>query len=1022
MKQESMRSDALHSPHYLERILDSIDAHIYVTVPKTGELLFVNKQLRIVAGRENDDFAGEHCYRVFRGLDEMCEFCPCYKLDEDPEQTIVWEEYVEVFDRHVIHSDSYIEWTGGEKAHLQHIVDITDLRNMTDALNKRIEQQSLMARMSKSFLSDEDIDVLINNAFREIGEFMGVAQILLFKKDENDTLFECRNEWINQKLKYPSRIGGTMPLSESMRDHLKAMKVKGKVYITADEPGMKEAIAPYRVNFLNFLSVALYFGETLYAVMDFSREDDEKWSQDDVDIALLVSSIMSSVLQKRHAEEQLISAKEAAEQSNRYKTDFLAKMSHEIRTPMNAIIGMTELALREDRHDARLEHIFAIKQAGSNLLGIINDILDFSKIEAGKMEIVLSEYSLVSLLGDVVSIIRMRVVDSDIRFAVKADSNIPQTLYGDETGIRQSVLNILNNAVKYTERGFVSLSVYGKPLDENTVNLVFEVADSGIGIKPEDINKLFNDFTQLDLERNRSIEGVGLGLAITNNIVKMMGGEVTVWSEYGKGSTFTITIPQKIHSRVPLARIDKPEEKSIIIYERREVYADSVAYTVGNLGVEYTLVTSGSELYEKMELRSYDFLFISFVLYKKNEDTIQKFGKETKIIILAEFGEPIPDKELSVLSMPVYCTYLADALNGVYANLLYAAAETATINFSAPDASVLIVDDINTNLKVAQGLLMPYDMRVDLAVSGEEAIMAMRLERYDLVFMDHKMPDMDGVETTQRIRKMGVGDPYYKEIPIIALTANAVSGIVDMFMVNGFNDFLSKPIDTVKLNAILEKWIPKSKQKSKKRLISGSKISGGGDANLIIEELDVAKGISNAGGNAEQYIETLSSFHTEAIEKVGKIDDAFKVGDLALYSIYVHGIKSASAIIGAARLRDAAEALEAAGKRSDEDYIAVNHEAFIKLLGIVISSVGSALKTKRSKSSFGEAEPIKADIAALKYALDEMDAGEINRLSEKLRKSVQGTSIAPEIAKIIDSILIGDFPEAAAATSVMLRN
>ena len=549
--------------------------------------------------------------------------------------------------------------------------------------------------------------------------------------------------------------------------------------------------------------------------MDFSREDDAKWSRDEINFALLISNIMNNAMQKRLAEDELISAKESAEQSSRYKTDFLAKMSHEIRTQMNAIIGMTELALREDNHDTRTEHIFTVKQAAANLLDIINDILDFSKIEAGKVEIVPKVYSVAFLLGDVVNIIRMRAADSRILFAVKADSNIPKMLYGDETRIRQAVLNMLNNAVKYTENGFVFLGVYSELIDDDTVNLIFEVADSGIGIKPEDMEKLFTDFTQLDLERNRGIEGVGLGLAITRSIVTIMGGDITVQSEYNKGSTFTVTLPQKVHSRGKLAKVERSREKSVLIYERREVYAESITYAAGNLGVDYTLVTSGTELYENMESRVYDFLFISFALYKRNEDTILKFGHNTKTVILAEFGEAVPEKGLNVLSMPVYCTYLADVLNGVYAGLSHAAADTSVIEFSAPDARVLIVDDMNTNLRVAKGLLVPYNMRVDLAASGAAAIEAMQSERYDLVFMDHKMPEMDGVEATRLIRAMGDNDPYYKEIPIIALTANVVSGIADMFIGNGFNDFMSKPIDTVKLNAILEKWLPKEKRKSK---------------------------------------------------------------------------------------------------------------------------------------------------------------------------------------------------------------
>ena len=241
----------------LEKILDGINAQIYVNVPETGELLFVNKQMKAAFGEERDNFVGKFCYKVFRGLDEICDFCPCRRLDEDPEQTIVWEEYVETLGIHVIHSDSYIDWPNGERAHLQHVVDITDLRNMTNSLNKQLGLQSLMAKISQSFLSNEDMDTLITNVFREIGEFMGIAQILLFKMEENGNMLLCRNEWINPKFNLPSRIGGTMPVSESLLGYLNAIKTKDNVHITANEPGIKEMVAPYRVNFYNFLSVGL---------------------------------------------------------------------------------------------------------------------------------------------------------------------------------------------------------------------------------------------------------------------------------------------------------------------------------------------------------------------------------------------------------------------------------------------------------------------------------------------------------------------------------------------------------------------------------------------------------------------------------------------------------------------------------------------------------------------------------------------------------------------------------------------
>ena len=515
------------------------------------------------------------------------------------------------------------------------------------------------------------------------------------------------------------------------------------------------------------------------------------------------------ILEQRKTEIALWQANAAS----KAKSNFLAKMSHEIRTPMNAIIGMAELALRENEPAVIKEHILTVKQAGVNLLSIVNDILDFSKIERGKVEINEAEYSVSSLVNDVVNIIRMRAIDSQIQFAVNIDSSIPGTLFGDETRIRQALLNTLNNAVKYTEKGHVSFTLLKEDTDENSINLIMKVTDSGRGIKQDDIGKLFDDFTQFDVEKNRGKEGVGLGLAITNNIVNAMGGKINVQSEYGQGSTFTISIPQKYNARENLAVIENPNEKRVLLYERRQIYADSIVFSLGNLGVDYCVVENDSELYEKMKTQAGDFLFISFFLYAKNKEAISKFKDSIKIIALTEFGEAIPESGMNVLAMPVYSVTIAGILNGASKSFSYSDNNEYTVKFTTPDARALIVDDIITNLKVAKGLLQPYDMQTDLCKSGIDALKAIQSKGYDVVFMDHKMPDMDGVETVQRIRQMGNEDSYYTDIPIIALTADAVSGAKEMFLENGFNDFLPKPIDTIMLNMMLEKWIPKDKQK-----------------------------------------------------------------------------------------------------------------------------------------------------------------------------------------------------------------
>jgi signal transduction histidine kinase/CheY-like chemotaxis protein/HPt (histidine-containing phosphotransfer) domain-containing protein len=551
-----------------------------------------------------------------------------------------------------------------------------------------------------------------------------------------------------------------------------------------------------------------------------------------------------------------------AEAASKAKSDFLAKMSHEIRTPMNAIIGMAEMALREYISDAAREHIITIKKAGANLLSIINDILDFSKIESGKLEIVPRNYLFSSLINDVVSIIKMRIADSNLNFVVNIDQNVPNSLFGDEIRIRQVLLNILSNAVKYTKKGFISFSVNGE-ITGDTVLLTIEVADSGIGIKKDDLEKLFDDFVRLDFTINKDIEGTGLGLAITKNLIKMMNGNIDVQSEYGKGSTFTVKLPQKI--------------------------------------------------------RSHEQLFESI----KND--------------------------------------------------------SVAIKFNAPKARILIVDDIDTNLKVAKGLMQPYKMQVDLCSSGIEAIERVKENDYDLVFMDHMMPEMDGIEATKLIRKT------HANLPIVALTANAVSGTKEMFLSNGFSDFLSKPIDIIKLNSILEKWLPEEKQE---------------------------KTTETACASSNVNIEILDTFYKDGLKKIKEIKECLETDNYSLYTIYIHALKSASASVGALDLSEMAKLLEKAGKQGDFTYIKHNTSKFLTALETLLDNINATLLENKKIGQEGplDYEALKIELNKLKEAIGIFDSDAIDEATKSLRAFTQ----VAEVENILQKTLNGEYDEVVA--------
>ena len=625
---------------------------------------------------------------------------------------------------------------------------------------------------------------------------------------------------------------------------------------------------------------------------------------------------------------ELRAAVERAEKANRAKSAFLAKVSHELRTPLNSIIGMTELALREHTLSNSREHMMMVKQASSDLLALINDILDFSKIESGTFEILPKKYLFSSLLNDTISIIKARLVDSQVRFAVHVDCNMPNALFGDELRIRQALLNILGNSVKYTEKGFISLTISGAAREDDRIVLTMEIMDSGKGIKPEDMELVFDEYAQADLESNQGIEGAGLGLAITRSIVWAMDGEISVASEYGKGSTFTVTLPQTIVSPEKFASVDNPEAKNVLIYEHRAVYANSLILALMNLGVAYEYAWSDFDFHEKLTKKHFAFIFIPLSIFERNKDILQNTKGDAEIILLTELGESLPDTTRRALYMPGHSLSVANILNGSDSNA-YTLPNEDIAQFTAPDAKILLVDDFSANLKIAGGLMLPYNMRIELRKNGQEAVEAVQSTRYDLVFMDHKMPVMNGVEATRRIRALGGA---FLTLPIIALTANAVAGAREMFLENGFDDFLSKPIDTVKLDRLLERWIPRAKQKrspaAKQAQDSAPAVCRG--TGIAIDGIDTAKGIALTGGTRERFCEVLAVFYRDGKDMLQNIQESLSSHDLPLYAVYVHALKSASASIGADALSEQASALEKAGEQGDTAYIEKHSAQFLK--------------------------------------------------------------------------------------------
>ena len=595
-----------------------------------------------------------------------------------------------------------------------------------------------------------------------------------------------------------------------------AQEVINKVMISATDPSYIDDV----LRFVDFSTLERRMRRSETIAMEFLNIE-KKWrrgrfivsKRDNKGKLVRVIWLSEDISDEKEERDKLLDASERALAASEAKSSFLSNMSHEIRTPINAVLGMNEMILRECEDRNIIAYSESIRTAGNTLLGLVNDILDFSKIEAGKMEIIPVDYDLSSVINDLVNMIHTKAQDKGLQLILNVSREVPKFLHGDEIRIKQVITNILTNAVKYTEKGSVTFSINYEKLPEEPDSVLLDIAvmDTGIGIKPEDMRKLFSEFDRIEEERNRKVEGTGLGMSITKRLLEMMGASLEVESVYELGSKFSFKLKQ-----------------TVVKWEALGNYEDAYMASI---------------------------------------------GRRTK------YHE----------------------------------------TFRAPDANILVVDDTEMNLTVFKSLLKQTGVKIDTAVNGDDGLALAYDKKYDIIFLDHMMPEKDGIETLHEL-KSRPKDPNL-DTPVICLTANAISGAREEYIEAGFNDYLTKPIDSGKLEEMMIKYLPDYKvEKTVSDDADNQKEEGLPKFLLTIEEIDTNTGLTN-NVDIDSYLATLKVFAKNAGKYVEEINNFYEKEDMKNATIKIHALKSTARIIGAAEIGELAQKLENAGKAGDKDLL-----------------------------------------------------------------------------------------------------
>jgi len=654
------------------------------------------------------------------------------------------------------------------------------------------------------------------------------------------------------------------------------------------------------------------------------------------------------------SKDEVVQLTEATEHLN----DFLANVSHELRTPVNAIIGLTTLCIDKSKHREVEGDLIAVRDAGRKVAEQISDILDYSEIDRKKAVCNNEDYMLSSVLHDLINDIK-QYKSKNVELIIDVDPSIPAVMNSDVAKIKKILKALITNGLKYTQKGGVYVRIttvshaYG-------VNLCIEVTDTGKGMTEYELEKVYDSFYQADSSRSRQGGGLGLGLAIASGFVSLLGGFMTIESKPDVGTTVTVSIPQRVVDPLSCMSVAAPDKLCLgafLHFEKydhpavRDYYNSMVLNIVKGLGVQMHRVNNAENLKLLHSTVHLTHLFIAEEEYNDNVDLIENLAKEMVVAVVAnEDFVPPKTSSVKVLEKPFYCFPVVSILNSTVDTK-----EERIKVLRCEGVKALVVDDESMNLVVAKSIFGRYGMKVSTVTSGQESIDICREKVFDIIFMDHMMSGMDGVEAMKRIRTDVSG--LNGSVPVVALTANAMSSAKQMFLNEGFDGFVSKPIEIDELERVLKQVLPKSAmsfvdvdgqtESLPDEPEEETKPAPKNEKDFIVElrksGIDTDAGLKYCVGDKEFYKSLLVQYATESAEKIGMMKKYYIVRDWHNYEILVHALKSTSKMIGISDLSEKAKALEKAAKNNEENYILQNHEAMIRDYGQIAGEIKSKL-------------------------------------------------------------------------------